>query len=243
MARKPRFTIPGVSQHVIQRGHNREPCFYSKEDYIKYCYTLHEVAQKNGAAIHAYILLTNHVHIQATPAHEYSITHMMQDLSRKYVRYVNKAYQRSGTLWGGRFKSSLIDSEAYLLTCMRYIEMNPVRAEMVQHPSEYRWSSYHANAVGKENILITPHPIYTSLEKTEKERQHAYRELFSNGLDKSDIHEIREALNQELVLGREDFKDKIQLITGRQTRAGTSGRPRIKEPVIPPLITEVKSRG
>lgn len=230
MARKPRFTISGVPQHVIQRGHNRESCFYSKEDYIKYCYTLHEAAEKNGAAIHAYMLMTNHVHILVTPANEHSITHMMQDLGRKYVRYINKTYQRTGTLWEGRFKASLVDSEIYLLTCMRYIEMNPVRAGMVNHPSEYRWSSYHANAFGKENLLITPHPIYTSLNKVEEGRQYAYRELFLNDLDKNEIHEIRNALNQELVLGREDFKDKIELMTNRQTRKGKSGRPKIEEP-------------
>jgi len=229
MARKPRFSIPGVPQHVIQRGHNREPCFYSKEDYIKYCYTLHEAANKNGVAIHAYVLMTNHTHLLVTPTQEHSVTHMMQDLGRKYVRYINKIYQRSGSLWEGRFKASLVDSEKYLLTCMRYIEMNPVRAEMVSHPSEYRWSSYHANACGKENILINPHPIYTSLAKTETQRQHDYRALFENTLDIEDVHEIREALNQELVLGREDFKDKIQMMTKRQTRAGKSGRPRIEE--------------
>ena len=138
MARKKRFTIPGVPQHVIQRGHNREPCFYSKEDHIKYCYTLQEAANKNGVAIHAYVLMTNHTHLLVTPSQEHSVTHMMQDLGRKYVRYINVTYQRSGSLWEGRFKSSLVDSEKYLLTCMRYIEMNPVRAGMVTHPSEYR---------------------------------------------------------------------------------------------------------
>lgn len=230
MARKLRFTIPGVPQHVIQRGHNREPCFYSKEDYIKYCYTLHEAAEKNGAVIHAYALMTNHVHLLVTPSQEYSITHMMQDLGRKHVRYINTTYKRSGTLWEGRFKSSLVDSEVYLLTCMRYIEMNPVRASMVKHPSEYRWSSYQANAFGKENILTNPHPLYTSLATFENERLFNYRELFKNDLDINEVHEIREALNQELVLGREDFKDKIQSMTERQTRAGKAGRPRVEEP-------------
>lgn len=230
MARKPRFTLPGVPQHVIQRGHNREPCFYSKEDYINYCYTLREASEKNGVVIHAYVLMTNHVHLLATPSQEHSITHMMQDLGRKYVRYINNTYKRSGTLWEGRFKAGLVDSEVYLLTCMRYLEMNPVRAGMVNHPSEYRRSSYHANAHGKENILIKPHPIYSALAKSEPERLQAYRELFMNELDKDEIHDIREALNQELVLGREDFKDKIEAMINRQTREGKSGRPRIEEP-------------
>lgn len=122
MARKPRFTLPGIPQHVIQRGHNRDPCFYSKENYIKYCYTLQEAAQNNGVAIHAYVLMTYHVHLLVTPIEEHSITFMMQDLGRKYVRYINKTYQRSGSLWEGRFKASLVDSVAYLLTCMRYMK-------------------------------------------------------------------------------------------------------------------------
>jgi len=128
MSRKPRFTLPGVPQHVIQRGHDREPCFYAEADYFRYRRELHEAADKNAALIHAYVLMTNHVHLLVTPGHTHSITHMMQDLGRKYVRYINYTYQRSGTLWEGRFKASLVDSEAYLLTCMRYIEMNPVRA-------------------------------------------------------------------------------------------------------------------
>jgi putative transposase len=154
---------------------------------------------------------------------------MMQDLGRKYVRYINHTYRRTGSLWEGRFKASLIDSEAYLLTCMRYIEMNPVRAGMVNHPSEYRWSSYAANAQGQADKLITAHPLYLQLGQEVSERYFAYRELFTQCLDKSEVHAIREALNQELVLGREDFKDKIEVMLQRQTRPGNPGRPRIEE--------------
>jgi len=131
MARKPRFTIPGVPQHIIQRGNNRDPCFFSVADYSRYLEILEEAAQKNDVAIHSYVLMTNHVHLLATPNHKHANSHMMQDIGRKYVRFINRSYQRSGTLWEGRFKASLIDSEAYLLTCMRYIELNPVRAMMV----------------------------------------------------------------------------------------------------------------
>jgi len=230
MARQPRFTLPGVPQHVIQRGNNREPCFYSNDDYSRYLQDLHDAAVKNQTAIHAYVLMTNHVHLLVTPAQPHSITHMMQDLGRKYVRYINHTYHRTGTLWEGRFKASLVDSEAYLLTCMRYIEMNPVRAGMINHPGEYRWSSYSMNAQGKFNALIQPHPLYQSLGKTLEERIYAYRELFQSHLNSEDIHDIREALNQQLVLGREDFKDKIEEMTNRQTRQGQSGRPRIEEP-------------
>ena len=145
MARKPRFNLPGVPQHVIQRGNNREPCFYGDGDYQRYLGDLREAADRNDCRLHAYVLMTNHVHLLVTPMAEHGVTHLMQDLGRKYVRYINHNYQRTGTLWEGRYKSSLIDSEAYLLVCMRYIELNPVRAGMVQHPGEYRWSSYNGN--------------------------------------------------------------------------------------------------
>ena len=230
MARKPRFNLPGVPQHVVQRGNNRESCFFADADYRRYLGDLHDAALKNQAAIHAYVLMTNHVHILVTPGHPYSITHMMQDLGRKYVRYINRSYQRSGTLWEGRYKASLVDSEAYLLSCMRYIEMNPVRAGMVGIPGEYRWSSYAKNALGGNDKLIEPHPVYKSLGTAVSGREEAYRELFRHHLDDSEVHEIRDALSQELVLGRDDFKDEIEQMSKRQTRPGKQGRPRIEEP-------------
>ena len=230
MARKPRFNLPGVPQHVVQRGNNRESCFFADADYRRYLGDLHDAALENQAAIHAYVLMTNHVHILVTPGHPYSITHMMQDLGRKYVRYINRSYQRTGTLWEGRYKASLVDSEAYLLSCMRYIEMNPVRAGMVGSPGEYRWSSYAKNALGSHDKLIEPHPVYKSLGAAVSGREDAYRELFRHHLDDSEVHEIRDALSQELVLVRDDFKDKIEQMSKRQTRPGKQGRPRIEEP-------------
>lgn len=229
MARKPRFALPGVPQHVIQRGNNREPCFYAGEDYYRYLHDLQEAAEKNQAVIHAYVLMTNHVHLLVTPATSHSIRYMMQDLGRKYVRYINHTYRRTGSLWEGRYKASLVDSEAYLLTCMRYIELNPVRAGMVTHPGEYKWSSYEANATGKTNNLIVQHPLYQSLAESAEQRQFRYREFFRGQLDDVDIHSIRDALNQELVLGREDFKVRIEEMIKRQTRPKPIGRPRIEE--------------
>ncbi len=229
MSRKPRFTVLGVPQHVIQRGHNREPCFYSEDDYRRYLGNLREAAEKNQAAVHAYVLMTNHVHLLVTPGAAHSVTHMMQDLGRKYVSYINRTYHRSGTLWEGRFKASLVDSDAYLLTCMRYIELNPVRANMVEHPGEYRWSSYAHNATGLVDPVVRHHPLYTALAYDAPRRQHAYRELFRLHIDDFEIHASREALNQELVLGRQDFKDKIQRMTTRQSRPGQPGRPRVEE--------------
>jgi putative transposase len=163
MSRKSRFLLPGMPQHVIQRGHNREPCFFAEEDYQRYLHDAHEAALKNRLQIHSYVLMTNHVHLLVTPEQPFSVMHAMQDLGRKYVRYINHSYKRTGGLWEGRYKASLVDSEAYLLTCMRYIEMNPVRAGMVEHPGEYRWSSYSANADGESNVILTMHPLYKAL--------------------------------------------------------------------------------
>ncbi|OGI56374.1 MAG: transposase, partial [Candidatus Muproteobacteria bacterium RIFCSPHIGHO2_02_FULL_60_13] len=225
MARKPRFSLPGVPQHVIQRGNNREPCFFAEDDYHRYLGDLREALDRNDCRLHALVLMTNHVHLLLTPMSEHGVSHLMQDLGRKYVRYINHTYRRSGTLWEGRYKSSLIDSEAYLLTCMRYIELNPLRASMVAHPGEYRWSSYAANANGRDNPLLSLHPVYRQLGTDPAARQHAYRELFRQHMDHTIVHDIREALNQELVLGREDFKIRIEQMTQRQTRPGRLGRP------------------
>jgi putative transposase len=229
MPRKPRFTLSGVPQHVIQRGNNREPCFLAEPDYRRYLEDLAGSAEKSACHIHAYVLMTNHVHLLLTPMREQGIGEMMQALGRRYVYYINKTYRRTGTLWEGRYKASLVDSDAYLLTCMRYIELNPVRAEMVNHAGEYQWSSYGANAQGRTDPLLTPHPLYTTLGATVADRQHAYRELFRYHLDHDLLHEIREALNHELVLGRSYFKDKVAAMTERQTRLGTPGRPCVKE--------------
>jgi putative transposase len=226
VARKPRFNLSGIPQHVIQRGNNREPCFFAEQDYRRYLADLKEALRGNDCRLHAYVLMTNHVHLLVTPMREHGVSHLMQDLGRKYVRYVNHCYRRTGTLWEGRYKASLIDSEAYLLTCMRYVELNPVRAQMLTHPGEYPWSSFPHNAHGRPDPLLTVHPVYQQLGADAQSRQYAYRELFSHHMDHSIVHEIRETLNQELVLGRDDFKDRIEQMTTRQSRPGQSGRPR-----------------
>jgi len=229
MPRKPRFNLPGIPQHIIQRGNNREPCFLAEKDYQRYLDDLDAASSKFKCHIHAYVLMTNHAHLLATPMVEYGLSQMMQALGRRYVRYFNHMYQRTGTLWEGRYKSSLIDSDRYLLTCMRYIELNPVRARMVEHPGEYQWSSYLANAQLAEDRLIHNHPLYSQLGTGTDERQSAYRELFRNHIDNDTVHEIRAALNQELVLGRSYFKDKIKEMTNRQTEPGKPGRPHVEE--------------
>jgi len=225
MARRPRFNLPGVSQHVIQRGNNRTPCFFAETDFEYYLVCLADSARKYNCLIHAYVLMTNHVHLLLTPHADYAISQLMQSLGRKYVRYINDQYQRTGTLWEGRYKASLVDSENYLFTCMRYIEMNPVRANMTNTPGEYKWSSFHANGFGKEDGCVSPHDLYVSLGADTNKRTFAYQALFYENQDRDQIHKIRKALNQELVLGNRIFKLNIEKITQRKLTLGVPGRP------------------
>lgn len=209
MARLPRFVIPGQPQHVIQRGNNREVMFGADEDYRFYLEKLKDACDRHQCDVHAYVLMTNHVHLLMTPHTEAGIGKVLQSLGRYYVQYFNHTYKRTGTLWEGRYKATLIDSENYLLICCRYIELNPLRAAMVEHPSGYPWSSYHYNALGKEDALITPHLMYKRLGKQPEERQSAYRHLFRSHLPETALNDIREATNKAWVLGNDRFKDKL----------------------------------
>lgn len=216
MARLSRLYLPGCAQHIIQRGNNREACFYDEADYKSYLSFLKDAAIKYEVAIHAFVLMTNHVHLLATASTEQGISRLMQAQGRKYVQYFNHIYGRTGTLWEGRYKSTLVDSESYLLTVYRYIELNPVRADMVSHASEYPWSSYRYNAMGKEIQLITPHTQYVQLGKTATERQQAYRALFRGRMAERDLMAIREATNKAWALGDNKFKAQIEAKTGRR---------------------------
>lgn len=229
MARLPRYFVAGQPLHVIQRGNNREPIFASEDDYLFYLECLKGAAQREGLVIHAYVLMTNDVHLLATPGTATSLSKTLQSVGRRYVQYFNYTYNRTGTLWEGRYKAALIDSEHYLLTCMRYIECNPVRADMVEHPGDYPWSSYPANAQGRDDALITPHTLYRRLDRTDSERQSAYRQLFRGQIGKADIEAIREATNKAWVLGNERFRAKIETLTGRRTAPLPRGRPRREE--------------
>lgn len=229
MARLPRYVVPGQPQHVIQRGNNREPIFADEADYRFYLECLLEAAQREALALHAYVLMTNHVHLLATPDTETSLSRVLQSVGRRYVQYFNRTYDRTGTLWEGRYKATLIDSERYLLTCMRYIELNPVRAGMVDHPGDYPWSSYPANARGKVQSLVTPHSLYRGLARTDNARQAAYCRLFRAHLNQSEIEAIREATNKAWVLGNDRFRDKIETLSGRRTAPLPRGRPRLVE--------------
>lgn len=225
MPRKPRHFVPNTPCHLVQRGNNRQPVFFSDEDYRFYLECLSEAAAKYVVQIHAYVLMTNHVHLLATGAHEDSLSRMMQSVGRRYVRFINATYQRTGTLWEGRFKSSLIDSDNYLLVCYRYIELNPVRACMVHSPGEYRWSSYRVHANGEVSRLISDHEVYLRLGKDEAQRQHAYRALFRNALDPATLHLVSEAAQLGVPLGNDRFKAEIDRVLGYQISYRRPGRP------------------
>jgi len=228
MPRKPRFNLADVPLHVIQRGNNRSACFFADKDYQFYFQCLKESAKKFGVDVHAYVLMTNHVHLLLTPHAPGAVSRFMQAVGRRYVQYINFQYQRSGTLWEGRYKASLVDTDPYLLTCYRYIELNPVRANMVSHPGDYRWSSYRHNGQGNIDPQIIAHPLYNALGDSQGERCDSYRRLFHAQMDTHMLDEIREALNQELVLGCERFKEEIEKHLGRRTRPAKRGRPQKK---------------
>ncbi len=225
MARQPRFFAPGEAQHVIQRGNNREPIFAADEDYRFYLDCLKKAARAHGLSIHAYVLMTNHVHLLVSPDYEESLPRTLQSVGRRYVQYFNYTYQRTGTLWEGRYRATVIDSERYLLTCMRYIELNPQRAGMVEHPLDYPWSSFAANAQGKLDALLTHHELYRRLGRSDGERQVRYRQLFRVQLPKSDVEAIRDATNKAWALGNDRFRRRIEDLSGRRPAPLSRGRP------------------
>lgn len=227
MPRRPRVHLDGVPLHIVQRGHNRQPCFFAEEDYHTYLHWLQEGLHKEKCSLHAFALMTNHVHLLLTPSKAESIPKLIISLGRRYVQYINTTYRRTGTLWDSRYKSSLIHADTYLLACQRYIELNPVRAAMVDDPAHYRWTSYRANALGKANPLITPHAVYRAMGVTDAERQSNYRQLFRASLDEEAIADIRLALNQNQPLGNTRFLKMIERTTGQHRQAKRRGRPRL----------------
>jgi len=226
MPRRARLALPGVPLHLIQRGNNRQACFFTDEDYRFYLEWLAEHAGKIGCRIHAYALMTNHVHLLVSADRAEAPGAFMKALGQRYVQYVNRVYRRSGTLWEGRFRSCPIQEEAYLLACQRYIELNPVRAGMVEHPGEYRWSSYRANGQGEDNAVIRPHSLYEALGLDVASRRAAYRELFRYELEPGLVDQIRRATNGNFALGSERFAADAAATLGRRVLPGKSGRPR-----------------
>lgn len=214
MPRRPRQCPPGYPVHVVQRGNNRQACFSSDADLRAYANWLLEATEKYGIDVHAWVFMTNHVHLLMTPQSADSISRCMQYLGRYYVPFFNKRYRRSGTLFEGRFKSSVVQTERYFLACQRYIELNPVRAQMVAKPADYSWSSYQAHAFGRRATLWTPHAEYLALGATPKARQTTYRRFLSQQFPGHVVTDIRNALNTGLVLGNDGFRDQLQELTG-----------------------------
>ncbi len=227
MPRRPRMYIPGIPAHIVQRGNNREPCFFSEFDYQLYLETLQHGLNRYKVKCHAYVLMTNHVHLLLTPDTKTGISQLMSYLGKCYVAYINKTYRRTGTLWEGRHSSSLVDAEDYLLHCYHYIEMNPVRAGMVSRPDDYYWSSYHHHAWGKPSKIVNEHILYQQLGITSEQRQYKYRALFAMELKHEDLHAIRHATQYNYTLGNDRFREKIESVLGRQIGQDRRGRPKI----------------
>jgi len=225
MVRLPRIFPVGIPLHLIQRGNNRQTCFAAPEDCAAYLSWLKEYSVKFLVDIHAWVLMTNHVHLLCMPQATGAVSLMMQSLGRRYVKYFNHAYQRSGTLWEGRYRSCLVQAEEYLLEVYRDIELNPVRANMVDDPAEYVWSSYPINALGKVPDLSTPHPEYMGLGKRRDTRLRRYRALFSAHVEHELLNESRACVNKGMALGSDRFKDEVEKMTGRRLKPKKVGRP------------------
>lgn len=225
MARLPRLVVPSQPHHITQRGNDRQLIFRDTEDYTVFLVWLREAAKQFKVAIHSYVLMSNYLHLLASPSDQEGLARMMQWIGRYYVPYFNRKYARTGTLWQGRYKATVIDSERYFMICSRYVELNPVRAGIVGHPSEYAWSSYAHHIGGRADPVITDHPLYWALGNTPFEREAAYRGLFERALVEEDVRALSEATRKGWALGSEQFKVKLEKATHRRIRPAKRGRP------------------
>ena len=225
MARLPRLTVPHYAHHVIQRGNNRQAIFHDQRDYERMLDTLAEYAEKFQVAVHGYVLMPNHLHLLATPVTADGLPQMMQAMGRSYVRWFNQRHTRTGTLWEGRYRSTLIETERYLLACMAYIDLNPVRAGMVAQARDYPWSS-HAHYIGlRIDKLVTPHPLVWALGNTPFAREAAYAELVQAGITAGQQQALTDSALRGWALGEPDFVKNLQKMTERRVSKSTAGRP------------------
>jgi putative transposase len=225
MARLPRLTLAGYPHHVVQRGNNRQPICLDTADFQCLQALLYENARKFGVFVHAYVLMDNHFHLLATPPADDALPKMMQAVGRSYVRYFNDRYQRSGTLWEGRYKSTLIETDRYLLACMAYIDLNPVRAGLVAQARDYPWSSHSHYAGLQADKLVTPHPLVWNLGNTPFAREAAYAQLVQDGISQSQQMALTDAVLRGWALGEEGFLSELQKKTPRRLRKSSPGRP------------------
>ena len=225
MARLPRLTLPGYPHHVIQRGNNRQAIFANPADYQRLLDLLDDNARQFEVAIHAYVLMSNHFHLLLTPQTADGLPQMMQAVGRRYVRYFNDTQQRSGTLWEGRYRSTLIQTERYLLACMAYIDLNPVRAGLVAQAADYPWSS-HGHYIGRRSDkMVTPHPLVWELGNTPFAREAAYAEMVQAGINPVQQTALTQATLSGWALGEPDFVADLQKRTQRRVSKGQAGRP------------------
>ena len=209
MPRRLRSCPAGIPVHVVQRGNNHQICFTTDRDMRVYAKHLAEGANKFEVAVNGWVFMTNHVHLLLTPSTDHGISRLMQFLGRKYVRYFNRSYSRSGTLYEGRFKSSLVEADAYFLNCLCYIESNPIRAGMTSDPGDYQWSSYHCHAFGKSHAMWSPHPVYLGLARTPEKRCSAYRRFVGAGMDSTLADRIQQCMKTGIVLGSREFETQV----------------------------------
>ncbi|MBL0122432.1 MAG: transposase [Betaproteobacteria bacterium] len=234
MARLPRYVLPGQPQHIIQRGNNRQVIFAAEADYQFFRDALVEAAGRCGLAVHAYVWMPNHIHLLATPTYEDSISKTFQSAGRKYAQYFNFTYRRSGTLWAGRYRATVVDTEHYFLRVMGYIEQNPVRAGMVSHPRDYPWSSHRKYAYGEDganlNWLIE-HDEYLKLGRDTAARKVAYRELFRGEIEADVLASIRDCTHKGWALGDTRFREEISGLSDRRAAPAARGRPRVQDTI------------
>jgi putative transposase len=229
MARLPRLDLPGIPQHVVQRGNNRLPCFLDDGDRLRYLQLLRESLAATRCRLHAYVLMDNHVHLLVTPQEAGDVGRLMQRLGRSYVGLFNARHGRSGTLWEGRYKACLVDSEDYILRCHRYIELNPVRARLIDNPASYRWSSCPAYLGRRTTSGLSEHPVWLGLGNNVAQRREAWRQMLDEALPPEQLAEIRLYLQQQRALGRDAFKAMVAAKTRRFASARPAHRPR-REP-------------
>jgi len=223
MPRQPRFVVPEIALHVRQRGNNGQACFHVDGDRLVYLANLRELCARNRCALHAFCLMTNHVHLLLTPADAPACTNLMRDLGQRYVQYFNRRHGRTGTLWEGRFRSCLVDSARYVLGCYRYIEMNPARAGMVATPSAYQWSSHNANAGRLQSSMLRPHAEFLALAMDEAKRRATYQALFELREDATVVAAIRDATDGGYALLGDEMKARLAN-SGHRLERGKPGR-------------------
>jgi putative transposase len=216
MPRRPRLALSNIPMHIVQRGNNRCPCFVERSDYLVYLDMLRRAVEDGECKLHAFVLISNHIHLLTSPASATSCARMMKAVGERYVQYFNRRYGRVGTLWQGRYRSCLVQDDRYFLVCQRDIELNPVRAKIVDKPEDYEWSSYRKNTHGIPCQMITPHALYESIAATPETRQQRYRALVLDGVKPEDIEHIRRSTNQNTVFGSALYAEEIGGLSGHR---------------------------